>query len=340
MWTRRLSRLTVGVGLALASSVAYAGPEPVQSGLPDDPFTAFREPFKLGMDRYRAGALAEAVGYWEPIYRELGNEKGYRLAYDLAVAYSELGDATRAAERLQAFLAEVEARTSRGMELAKIVLKESDDAQARIARLISTKGRIHIEAGTAPCTAQVDASEPRLAGFVAWVAPGEHRITFAAGTADADVTRVRVQAGEIVEVTPKPPLAPPEPVIVKVLSPSPPTTFVTHRETIRPFAWQIIAISGGLAAGAGVAAVPLYNSAITLHDQYSKEPLIALGERKNFATARTLAYSVAGGAIGMAAVTAGLAAWYFGGSSERETRFTPTLQPERGGAVVGVSARY
>ena len=40
----------------------------------------------------RVLSLAEAVGYWEPIYRELGDEKGYRLAYDLGVVYQELGD--------------------------------------------------------------------------------------------------------------------------------------------------------------------------------------------------------------------------------------------------------
>ena len=64
----------------------------------------YRERFKQGMDRYKAGAPAEAIGYWEPIYRELGEQKGYRLAYNLGVAYAELGDATRAAERLESFL--------------------------------------------------------------------------------------------------------------------------------------------------------------------------------------------------------------------------------------------
>src|SRR5882762_7447654 len=100
MWIRRLFELLIVAGFVLATRGVFAAP----AVLPDDPFAAYREQFKLGMDRYRAGALAEAIGFWEPIYRELGDEKGYRLAYDLGLAYQQLGDATHAAERLQAFL--------------------------------------------------------------------------------------------------------------------------------------------------------------------------------------------------------------------------------------------
>jgi len=80
----------------------------------DDALAEYRERFKQGMDRYNQGAAAEAIGYWQPIYRELGEQKGYRLAYNLGVAYAELGDATKAAEHLQAFVTEVDARRARG----------------------------------------------------------------------------------------------------------------------------------------------------------------------------------------------------------------------------------
>jgi hypothetical protein len=164
MWTRRPSELLLVASLTLVAVDARAVPPPAATM--DDPIAQYRERFKQGMDRYKAGAPAEAVGYWEPIYRELGEQKGYRLAYNLGVAYSELGDTTRAAERLESFLGQVEARRTRGEAIASIVTKEEADARERVTAFVATKGRIHVDAGTPPRAAQVDASEPRLAGFV------------------------------------------------------------------------------------------------------------------------------------------------------------------------------
>ena len=202
----------------LATADARAAPPPATPFEPDeDALAVYRGQFKRGIERYKAGALAEAIGYWDPIYRELGEQQGYRLAYDLGLAYQESGDATHAAERLQGFLTEVDARRERGETLAPIVEKEEADARQRIASLTAATGRIHVGAVSAPRTARVDAREPRLAGFVAWVAPGDHTVTFAAGTPDAETKRVHVGPGEIVEVTPTPPPPPPpppEPIIV------------------------------------------------------------------------------------------------------------------------------
>src|SRR5260370_30559712 len=178
MWIRRPSELALVGCMILASAPAAATP-PAPAGVSvDDPLAVYRERFKLGMDQYKAGALANAIGYWEPVYRELGNEKGYRLAYNLGVAYAELGDATRAAERLQSFLDEVDARRARAEPLGDTVAKEEADARARIAGLVASKGRIRVLAGSSPVAAQVDANEPRVAGFVVWVTPGEHVVTF------------------------------------------------------------------------------------------------------------------------------------------------------------------
>src|ERR1039458_5234797 len=137
MWIRRLSELAIVAGVGLASARAIAAP-PTN----DDPFADYRERFKQGMDRYKAGAFTEAVGYWEPIYAELGQPKGYRLAYNLGVSYQELGDATRAAEHLQSFLAQVDAKRAAGESQPAIVQKEEADAKDRIAALTAAKGRI------------------------------------------------------------------------------------------------------------------------------------------------------------------------------------------------------
>ncbi|HEY5242912.1 MAG TPA: hypothetical protein VIJ22_15640 [Polyangiaceae bacterium] len=296
---------------ALVAVDVRAAPPPATTM--DDPIAQYRERFKLGMDRYKAGAPAEAVGYWEPIYRELG-------------------DATHAAERLQAFLGEVDARRSRGEPIASIVTKEETDARDRVAGLVATKGRIHVDAGTPPRAAQVDASEPRLSGFVAWVTPGEHTVVFGPGAADQETRTVTVHSGEMLDVAPSPasPPAPPPssaPTPPAAAGPStafapPPPPPVVHEETRHPFSPAFIVLSGGLALGSAITAVPLEQHAWSLYNQYDGAGrTTAAGQ--SFYTARTWAYVTVGGAIGLAAATASIAAWYFLGTSTREVVVTP-----------------
>jgi hypothetical protein len=107
MWIRLPSSLVLCAGL-LVVGVARGAPSPAapSASSQEDPIEKYRERFKAGMDRYKAGDLAAAIATWEPILRELGEPKGYRLAYDLGVAYAELGDAPHAIERLQASFAD------------------------------------------------------------------------------------------------------------------------------------------------------------------------------------------------------------------------------------------
>jgi hypothetical protein len=343
MWIRRPFELAFASGLVLGASDAHSAPFVASdhAQADQDPLAAYRERFKRGMERYQAGALAEAIAYWEPVYRELGEQRGYRLAYNLGVAYQELGDATHAAEHLQSFLDEVEVLRGRGEDLPPIVEKETGNARARVARLVATSGRIHIEATSAPRTARVDASEPRLAGFVAWVAPGDHTVTFAEGTPDAESRSVEVRAGELIDIAPNNPSPhpPPAPVVVNVLPPPAPQ-IATHRETFHPFPWPLIAVSGGVALAAGIAAVPLYLYEGNLYTRYSGESPRPAAHSQTYSNVRTLAYTDVGGAIGFALVTTVLATWYFVGTSEREVRVTPAVGPEPGGASLGVAGRF
>jgi hypothetical protein len=340
MWIRRLSELGIFAFLVVAGEAQAAPPAAPVGGAQEEPLDQYRERFKAGMDHYRAGELAEAVGYWEPIYRELGEQKGYRLAYNLGVAYAELGDSTRAAERLQAFVAQVDARRARAESLEVIVQKEETDARGRIAGLAATKGRIQIEAGMPPRAVQVDAGEPRLAGFVAWVAPGEHTITFAPGTPDAQAKHVTVRAGETVEVQPAAP--PPSPLSSAPSIPaaskpygalpggSPPLVApgLVRRETEHPFSPALFAVSGTLALAAGIAAVPLEENAwalnTRLNNAFRANMTISPADRQSFSDARAWAYGAVGAAIGLGVLTAGLATWYFFGTSQREMVITPT----------------
>jgi hypothetical protein len=349
MWIRRHFELALVGCLILASPLARAAPPAPAGPSLDDPLAEYRERFKLGMDQYKAGALANAAGYWEPVYRELGNEKGYRLAYNLGVAYAELGDATRAAERLQSFLDEVDARRARAEPLGSTVAKEEADARERIAGLIASKGRIRVQAGSPPVAAQVDANEPRVAGFLLWVTPGQHTVTFSPGTPNAETRTLQVSASEIVDIaqTPHPRLqedshsAPQE---ARPPRPPRPREETRRYETVHPFAPGVLIASGALVIAAAVAAVPLESQALALrHDLSSagaREGVIAPSERQRFDTSRTLAYTAVGAAIGLGAMTAGLMAWYTLGSSKREISVPISLSPERGGASIGVHTRF
>lgn len=329
------------VALLLATGAAHAAPPvtPPPSPPQEEPLEKYRERFKAGMDRYKAGAMAEAIGYWEPIFRELGDQKGYRLAYDLGVAYAELGDPARALERLQAFVAQVDARRSHGVQLATIVQKEDSDARARIAGLVATTGRIRVEADPAR-TVQVDAGETRSSGFVAWLTPGEHTVVFAPGTPDAVAKRVMVRAGETVDVgaaVPAPALAPGPAVAATHRAAAAPEPLVATplllRPTKHPFSPVLIAISGGLALAAAVATVPLANHAWDLRNRFATEEqqtgTLAQSDRQSFGDARGWAYGVMGSAIGLSALTAALVAWYFLGTPQREVAFAPAGLAER-----------
>jgi hypothetical protein len=346
MSIRRHFELALVGCLILASPLARATPPGPAGASVDDPLAEYRERFKLGMDQYKAGALANAIGYWEPVYRDLGNEKGYRLAYNLGVAYAELGDATRAAERLQSFLDEVDSRRARGAPLGDTVAKEELDARARIAALVASKGRIRVLPGSPPLAAQVDANEPRVAGFLVWVTPGEHSVTFSPGTPNAETQTLRATAGSIVDVAPTP-----RPRAASISTPKAPTdeprtpaSKQVRYETVRPFAPAVLIVSGALVVAAAVAAVPLESHAIALRQDLSnaaaRDGVIAPSDRQRFDTSRTLAYTAVGSALGLGAMTTGLVAWYILGASKRETFVPISLCPERGGASIGVRTRF
>jgi hypothetical protein len=361
MSTRRpfeLAVLTVVVSIALASSSALGAPP---GSLPDDQLSNYRERFKAGMDRYEAGAVSEAIGYWEPIYRQLGAQAGYRLAYNLGVAYSHLGDATRSAERLQAFLDEVDTRRARGQALGAVVAKEEADAHGRLADLTATKGRIRIPTSDPPVSVQVDASEPRTAGFVAWVQPGEHTVTFELQTSKSETRVVQAKAGELVEVQPPaPPTTPPAiavPMPVPVPSPSGPSTPAPQLAfeptpskpaemygRKRPFSPLVLAVSAGLDVAAGIATIALESRALSLRDELTNTAAssgqISVDDRRRFDQQRSWAYAAIGGTAGLGVVTVGLVSWYFLGSSKHAVLIQPAIAPERGGASASAVAHF
>jgi hypothetical protein len=348
MSTPRLSEVALLLAVLLVAPIARATPDG-PAAVSEDQLSEYRDRFNVGMDRYNSGAISEAIGYWEPIYRKLGPQAGYRLAYNLGVAYGHLGDATRAAERLQAFLDEVDSRRGQGQALGATVAKEEADARERMVDLTQAKGRIRIPTVDPPVTVQVDASEPRTAGFVAWVDPGEHTVTFEPQGAAPETTVVRATAGETVDVQPPTTPAPTAPssapaprIALEPLPERPAPKVVGERRA--PFSPVLLATSVGLEVAAGIAAVALESQAIRLHDELTSAAgetgSISPGDRQRFDDERTWAYGAVGAAAGLGAITVGLVSWYFLGSSQHKAVVQPVIGPERGGAMAGAVARF
>jgi len=230
-----------------------------------------------------------------------------------------------------------------------MVTKEESDARDRLASLEASKGRIRIHTGNPPVAVQVDAGEPRLAGFIAWVTPGQHAVTFSPGTPEAEAKTIEVGAGAVVEVSPSAPqgAAPAQPPVGPLtLSTAPGPTSPTAPARERPFSPLVLGVTGAATLVAGAAAVSLevyaesLRSRDTAEQSRSPDHVISAGDRQSFDTARTAAYATVAAASALAVATAAVTTWYLVGPSPREPRIVPAAVPERGGARVVVETRF
>jgi hypothetical protein len=315
--------------LSLARPSLARADEPSPS--PADALDTLRERFREGMDRYKAGAFAEAVVIWESIYRELGSDKGYRLAFDLARAYDELGDPIKAADHYESYLEKVAQRRTEGETLEPNVSRQEEIARERRDKIAAVKGRICVRAAVhRPVIARVDGTSPRVAGFIVYVEPGAHVVTFGSGR-DADVRNVTVTRGQLLDVDPREeaPLGPPaEP------------RFETRVE--HPFSPLVLWVGAGVAAASIIVPVVTYANALSIKSDYDSPTTSAADRatlRNDYDSARTNAYaSVVVPALFTAAV-GGLALWYVLGAKETRVQVQPTANVSPTGASVGVTGR-
>jgi hypothetical protein len=305
---------------APASSAPSAAPAP-------GPLDALRERFRDGMDRYRAGAFAEAIVIWESIYRELGAEKGYRVAFDLGRAYDELGELIKAAEHYETYLERVAARRRDGEFLEPNVEKQEADARLRLEAIGAQKGRLRVHAGARPVVVHVDNAPTRVAGFEVYVEPGAHTVTFGAGAA-ADVHAVTVKRGEVLDVAPREEV-PAEP------------QYETREE--RPFTPTVLWIGAGVAAASLVVPVLTYANALAIKSDYDSPSATALDRQRlasDYDSARSNAYASIVIPAVFTATVSGLALWYVLGKRETRVRVTPSASLSPSGASLGVTQRF
>jgi hypothetical protein len=347
--SKRSRVVAVGIALLVASVASPA------RAAGDDDLAEYRERFKTGLEKYKAGQVAEALQYWEPIYRELGATRGYRLAFNLAHAYDGFGDFTRAAERYESFVTEVEARRAGKEKIEPLIEKEVKESRVRLAELASTKGRIRVNAGERPVAVRIDAAEPRVSGFVAYVAPGAHVLVLGGGSEKPERREVNVKAGETVEITPGS-LATPTPVPTVSLSTTPSVTtapaptFRMEKRVEHPFSPFVLYAATGLTVVSVVLPILSYSSALSYQrshklsgdtDPASQTRNASL--QSDYDSRSSTYHATLAVPISLAAITIGLTVYYFAATHEREVPvLVPTISPTRDkeGAVVGFTTRF
>ncbi|HSO40041.1 MAG TPA: hypothetical protein VLT33_46255 [Labilithrix sp.] len=309
-------------GVANAQEAAPEGPPAAA-----DPLDALRGRFREGMEKYRARAFGDAIVIWESIYRELGPEKGYRVAFDLGRAYDEIGELIKAAEHYQTYLDRVAARRQAGESLETNVQLQETIARERLERIIHIYGAIHVAAGRRTVVVHVDNAPPRVAGFTVYVEPGPHTVTFGTGSA-ADVRAVTVRRGELLELEPHEE----EPVLEP--------RFETRIE--HPFSPVVVWVAAGVAVASVVIPVITYANALSIKSDYEAPGATEDDKRRldaDYQSARSNAYaSIAIPAV-LGAAAGGLALWYALG--RKETRIpmpSASVTPQVIGA--SLSARF
>jgi hypothetical protein len=324
--------LTLAIVIASGSARAdEPAPAPAPAAEPN-PLDTLRERFREGMEKYKAGAFADAVVIWEAIYRELGTDKGYRLAFDLARAYDELGDLIKAADHYESYLERVAQRRTASETLEANVERQEEVARDRLEKIAALKARIRVKAGTRqPAIVQIDNAPARVAGFTLYVEPGAHVVTFGTGPS-ADVRRLTVARGAVVDV---------EPREETVLAPLPEPRFEMRVE--RPFSPVVLWVGAGVAVVSLVLPAIAYANALSIKSEHD-DPATSETDRNRLASdydsARTNAYaSVAVPAVLTAAV-GGLALWYVLGTKETRTPITPSASVGGAGMSLGASTRF
>ena len=309
--------------LARSAAAQTEAPPETTTG---DPLDALRGRFRDGMEKYRARAFGDAIVIWESIYRELGPEKGYRVAFDLGRAYDEIGELIKAAEHYQNYLERVAQRRQAGESLEANVETQETIAKDRLERIIHIYGGIRINPAKRPVFARVDNNPPRVAGFTAYIEPGPHTITFGAGAGE-EVRNVFVKRGELLEVTPKD--EPEVPVI----------RYETHIE--HPFTPWVLWIGAGVAAVSIIVPIITHESALSIKSDYDQATTLDAKNRlsSDYESARSNAYATIAIPAGLAVAVSGLAVWYLAGKKEVRTPL-PTATITTTGATAGFQGTF
>ena len=124
------------LGLAFAFALALGATVGTARAADTPPSAEHDAAFRNGLDQFAHGNNAGAIATWESLLGTLGEERGYKVLYNLGLAYQAIGDVTHAIERYRAFVKQVGRRADVSSDLAG----RAADAQKRLAPLIDRLG--------------------------------------------------------------------------------------------------------------------------------------------------------------------------------------------------------
>lgn len=206
---------------------ATAGPSRA-SPPPDAPVFDAEGAFRQGLERHRAGDALRAVEIWSQVVSTLGEERAYKVLYNLGVAHQQLGEITRAVQRFEAFLRIL---ASQPEPVQKGASTQREDAEARLSAIRASYGRLVLRApeGGELVLVRVGGGAPEPLELERWLAPGEHTIELHSGTSRAEQRRVHVDAGKttVVSIDPPPSASAPPPTILAPIAPIAPPPAIT-----------------------------------------------------------------------------------------------------------------
>jgi hypothetical protein len=317
---RRSYRWRFAIVLFLSLVSLHALAAPAEAPPPPEHDLAFRS----GLEQYAHGNFVAAITTWESLLRTMGEDRGYKVLYNLGLAYQAIGDVTRAVERYVAFTTQVEKRKPVSQELED----RASDAQKRIDQIRSTYGSVNVLApkrGGLVLT-RVGTAEPRAAGYVVYLAPGSHVIEIAIGTDRLHKKTVEVEAGKSIEVDTSPPEEPAPPPMPRESAPAPAARGPRNANWL----WY-----GGFATF-GALSVPLVLHFVSLRQRSDAEELGQghpdyASAKSDYETLRTLTFVAY--ALPAVVATVSIGGYYFSGG-EAKPRASLKIGPT-GVAVTG-----
>ncbi len=252
---RRASALLVTLCLVGRAVPLCAAPAP------EPPAFDAEGAFRQGLERHRQGDALGAAEIWSRVVSTLGEERAYKVLYNLVVAHQQLGEITQAVQRFEAFLRILGAQPEPVRAGAST---QREDAEARLGAIRAAYGRLELRApeGGELVLVRVGGGPPEPAGLVRWLAPGDHEIELYCGTSRAEKKRVHLAGGETILLTtstaaPRVPEVAPPPVLAPTAPPARPLPLTTAPPAAAPRAFPLPWLLGGLGVTAASFALPL-----------------------------------------------------------------------------------
>ena len=258
--------------------------------------------FARGLALYDAKDFAGAAAGWEGLLASMGEAKGWKVLYNLGLAYESALDPTRAVERYDAFLRTVEKEPR---PLPASLEDRRQDATDRSRALKATHGAVRVHAPPSGAVlVRIGDLPPRVAPFTAYVRPGHLQVEVGSGGPAPRHIEVDVAAGITADVDAGA-APPPAPTATAPVRPPP-----TPQEPERSFPTVLVLVGAGLTVASVALPVGLNARAQTKREEAEK-----LGQghtdyaaaRDDFDSARTLYYVSYGAPALLGAATIAIA---------------------------------